>query len=312
METEKSCIAIDVGGTKMLVAEVASEGTVLNVKRYPTGRINQLELVKRMIANVRDYEESFGWAYGKQPVLMGIGIVGNLDIENGIWNFIDHEFVEPTPLAAIMREEFDVTCYIDNDVKAATIAECVFGGAKDCRDMIYINVGTGLAAGTVSNGKVIRGVDNYAGEIGYMNFNMGKGPHLEGIASGIGLNRRRMELLAEYPDSTLSKKEIEVISGQTVFEQAKAGDALSQRMLEEAVQTVALLIENMSCVTAPEMVILGGGLIADGWLLIRILEKVRDKVKARIPKGIQLSSLNPNYTGLLGAAAIGLGYQKVF
>jgi len=312
METEKSCIAIDVGGTKMMVAEVASDGTVLNVKRYPTGRINQLELVKRMIANVRDYEESFGWAYGKQPVLMGIGIVGNLDIENGIWNFIDHEFVEPTPLAAIMREEFDVTCYIDNDVKAATIAECVFGGAKDCRDMIYINVGTGLAAGTVSNGKVIRGVDNYAGEIGYMNFNMGKGPHLEGIASGIGLNRRRMELLAEYTDSTLSKKEIEVISGQTVFEQAKAGDALSQRMLEEAVQTVALLIENMSCMTAPEMVILGGGLIADGWLLIRILERVKDKVKSRIPKGIQLSSLNPNYTGLLGAAAIGLGYQKVF
>lgn len=312
METEKSCIAIDVGGTKMLVAEVVSNGTVFNVKRYPTGRINQRELVKRMIANVKDFEESFGWAYGNQPVLMGIGIVGNLEIEHGIWNFIDHEFVEPTPLAAIMKEKFGVTCYIDNDVKAATIAECVFGGAKDCRDMIYINVGTGLAAGTVSNGRVIRGADNYAGEIGYMNFNMGKGPHLEGIASGIGLNQRRKELLPEYPDSPLGERENEVISGQTVFELAKDGDALSQRMLEEAVQTVALLIENMSCVTAPETVILGGGLVADGWLAARICERVKDKVKARIPKGIHLSSLNPNYTGLLGAAAIGLGYQKVF
>ena len=312
-EIGESCIAIDVGGTKMLIAEVRRDGTILQEKRYPTGRLRQPVLVEKMVAGVKDFEESFGWAYGKRPQQMGIGIVGSLDIKEGIWNRIDHEFDEPTPLARIMKERFGVTCFLDNDVKSATIAECVFGGVKGCQDMIYINVGTGLAAGTVSNGKLIRGAENYAGEIGYMNFQMGKGPHLESIASGVGLNRQRKRLMAEYPDSRLAGyEENETISGQQVFELAAQGDALAERLLADMVDVIALLIENMSCVTAPERVILGGGLMADGSLLGRVLERLKESVKNRIPKGISLSSLDPAYTGLLGAAAIGLGYQQVF
>lgn len=309
---EKTCIAIDVGGTKMLIAQVRDDGTVLKMKRYPTGRLTQPELVKRMKDGVLDFEASVGWEGGKRPAQMGIGIVGIIDPVHGIWNRIDQEYAEETPLAKIMEDEFRVECHIDNDVKSATIAERMFGAGKGCNDLLYINVGTGLAAGAIAGGRLIRGSGGFAGEIGYMNFNMGEGPHIELIASGVGINHRIHSLLQQYPDSALKDLAGGVVSGQTVFELADAGDRLAVRLLDDVVTVTALLISNLTCVLAPERVVLGGGLISSGRLFERIVGSLNQSICAHIMGGITLSALDPAYTGLIGAAAVGFGYQKLF
>ncbi len=310
MRIEKSCIAIDVGGTKMLIAEVMDNGTICDIKRIPTGRLNQRQLIGLMTQGVLDYEKEIGWQSGKRPESMGIGIVGLIDPVKGIWHKIDQEFAEELPLTDIMKRCFNLECYIDNDVKSATIAEGVYGAGKGISEFIYINVGTGLAAGMVAGGKLVRGRDGYAGEIGYMDFNMGKGPHLESIASGVGLNRRMKELLPEYPDSHLNQHINEIISGHQVFCYADQGDLLAKRLLDDIVFIIAQLINNLTCAFSPEKVVLGGGLVSNGILIERIRQEVKPSVYSHMSGGIVLSELDPAYTGLVGAAAVGFGNQK--
>ena len=87
-DRKQTVLAIDIGGTKMLIAEVDEKGRILGIKRYPTGRLSQRVLTERMLENVKDFEDTVGYAEGRRPSFMGIGAVGRLDPVKGIWKFI--------------------------------------------------------------------------------------------------------------------------------------------------------------------------------------------------------------------------------
>lgn len=307
----KTCIAVDIGGTKMFIAEVREDGTIVGCKRYPTGKRDKEQIIELLECGIREYEAEIGWEAGKRPAQMGIGINGIIDPVGRIWKRLRPEEPE-IALAERMEKEFGVVCYIDNDVKAAVIAENQFGAGKGCKDMVYINVGTGLAAGIIANGKLIRGTDGFAGEIGFMNFTGGEGCRVELMASGMGIDYRAKELAEQYPDSLLRRKDKDVVSGWDVFEMADQGDALANRILEDMIKMNGLMISNLTCVLSPEIVVLGGGLITNGRLLDKVIDAVSEKAKQHLEKGIVLTGLDPAYAGLIGAAAVGLGYQKEY
>lgn len=307
----KSCIAVDIGGTKMLIAEVREDGSIVNMKRYPTGRIGKEAVINNVKKGIREYAEEFGWENGSMPASMGIGLNDIVDPLKGTWRGYRKDDPE-VPVVDMMTSEFGVKCYIDNDVKSTVIAENKFGAGKGCRDMTYVNLGTGLAAGVIANGKLVRGSDGFAGEVGFMNFTGGAGPHVELIASGMGLNHQLKTLVKDYPDSLLADKAEGIVSGYEVFDAAEKGDALAEKILDNMVIMAGLLISNLTCVLSPEIVILGGGLISSGKLLQRIIDAVSDKAMQHLEKGIVLTGLDPAYAGLMGAAAIGLGYQEEY
>lgn len=307
----KTCIAVDIGGTKMLVAEVWEDGSIINRKRFATGNIRREEVVRRLIAGIREYEDEIGWISGKRPVQMGIGVNGLVDPVQGIWKRTGP--AEPEiALAECMEREFGLKCYVDNDVKATVIAENRFGAGKNCRNMVYMNMGTGLSAGIIANGKLIRGTDGFAGEIGYMNFTEGEGERVELMASGMGIDNQVKKLIEKYPNSLLRKKAKEHVSGQDVFDAAEKGDALAGRVLDMLVRMSALMISNLTCALSPEIVILGGGLISSGYLSDRIAGAVMPKARQHLEKGVVLTGLDPAYAGLIGAAAVGFGYQQEY
>ena len=283
METS---IAVDIGGTKMLIAEVRRDASIVNMKRYPTAHLNKEEVLAKLIQGIYDYEKEMGWENGSRPHQVGIGINGIVDPIHGIWkkqDESDHDVAETEPV----EKELGVKCYIDNDVKCTVIAENKFGAGVGCRDMLYINLGTGLAAGAIANGKLIRGTDGYAGEIGYMNFTAGEGERVELTASGMGINHRAHALLDEYPDSPLKEMADGVIRGEDVFALADKGDELAGRILDEMVKMTGLMISNLTCVLSPEAVFLGGGLITDDRMLNRIIEAVSPKAKQHLEKGVR-------------------------
>ena len=100
-----------------------------------------------------------------------------------------------------IEKEFDVVCHVDNDVKCTVIAENEFGEGKRCRNMIYLNIGTGLAAGMIVNGLLVRGSDEWAGEVGFMNFTGGKGERVEMLASGMALMAQAKKMISEYENT---------------------------------------------------------------------------------------------------------------
>lgn len=104
--------------------------------------------------------------------------------------------------------------------------------------MVYINVGTGIAAGCVHEGMLIRGADNYAGEVGYLDLNCDH-PYpygrLEPIASGGGLIEQALSMLDAHPDSALHKaKQENVLHSARIFKEAQNGDELAQMVSASA------------------------------------------------------------------------------
>lgn len=305
----KSCIAVDIGGTKMLIAEVLEDGTIVNCLRYATGQKSKEELVEILKQGILEYENTIGWKEGKRPEQMGVGINSIIDPVAGLWKGYSPADTE-IPLVECMEREFNVRCYIDNDVKCTVIAENHFGAGKGSKDMVYINVGTGLAAGAITSGKVIRGSDCWAGEIGFMNFTEGQGDHVELRASGMGIRHQARLLADQYPDSLLTESIERGVTGQEAMAAAEKGDALAIRILDTLYTMIGLMISNITCVLSPEIVVLGGGLITDESIVEKIRAKVLPKAASHLEKGVVQTKLDTDYAGLMGAAAIGLGYQQ--
>lgn len=307
----KSCIAVDIGGSKMLIAEVTEDGTILNCRRYVTSGKGKEEVVRLLIQGIREYEQQVGWQNGKRPEQMGVGINGIIDPEAGLWEKIGENDTE-IALRERMEQEFGVRCFVDNDVKCTVMAENIYGVGKGCRDLVYINVGTGLAAGMITNGRIIRGTDGFAGEIGFMNFTEGLGEHVEMLASGMGIRYQAKQLISQYPDSVLADRVQKGVTGQELLEAVAAQDSLAGSILDTLIRMIGLMISNLVCVLSPELVVLGGGLITDEGILERIRGAVLPKARQHLEKGIRMTGLKPEYAGLMGAAAIGHGCQEKY
>jgi predicted NBD/HSP70 family sugar kinase len=305
-------IACDFGGTKLLIGETDEEGNILQSKRYHTGVTEQKDAVDLILASLSDYIEQVGFI--GTPVAAGLGVVGVVDYNNGIWKSIDHKETIPIPLAAMISEKLGIPAAIDNDVKCATRAEMMFGQGKNSDNFIYINVGTGLAAGFVVEGKIMRGANNNSGEIGHCVVDItsedvcicGRKGCVEGVASGIGFHNQALKLHDSLPTELLMPDQDERVDVSEIYSLAQKGDILCKRLVDHAVDGLSSLIMNLVRITDPDTVILGGGLISGGWLLPKVCDKFNATTMRGVTNGVVASSFHPGFVGLVGAAALGI------
>ncbi len=301
-------LGIDFGGTKLLIGEVNKEGEILNKKQYNTGVLDQKEAAKLITDSLMDYVKSVGFI--GTPVSAGIGIVGVVDYKNGIWKTFDYTNVGNIELAAMVEEVLKIKVFVDNDVKSATQAERRFGIGKQTDNFIYINIGTGLAAGIVSDGRIIRGMNNDAGEIGHMVLTKGTDEECvcgrkgctELVLSGMGIDRQARKLSKDYISALVISKDKRVSAGE-VFELAKKGDALCTHLVSMLTESLEFLIRNLIRVTDPEQIVLGGGTLKDGYLYEKFMERITDEPIKNFFGKVSLSTLSVESVGLIGAAA---------
>ena len=162
------CIAVDIGGTKILVAEYDREKGFGRILRGDTPRGGKEAVIRAAVKQVQEYEKTIGFTDGVRPDSIGMGVNGLIDPERGYWlGYTPEE--EDFDAASVVNEAFPgIRLQIDNDVKCTVVAENEFGNGKQARDLVYINMGTGLAAGMIVCGKLVRGKDGFAGEVGFM------------------------------------------------------------------------------------------------------------------------------------------------
>lgn len=308
-------LALDLGGTKLMIAEVTGEGEILRSKIYKSGYHNQTEGVEGIMASLDDYYENVGFVH--TLVAIGMGLTGKVDHKNGIWRSLGHIDADMIPLAKLLTEKTGLPAKIDNDMHTAATAELKLGCGKYCDDFIYLNVGTGLAAGFVADRRVIHGYNNMSGEIGHtsvgVNHNVkcfcGKDGCCERTASGIGFNAQVRRLAPEYPDTALHipADENEKVSGIDVFDLAKKGDPMCKRIVDEAVDALVILITNMIRYIDPAVIVMGGGMAMNDELLARVQEGVSHySAMSNIPYGVRRSSFSPDKVGIIGAAALAM------
>jgi predicted NBD/HSP70 family sugar kinase len=307
-------LALDLGGTKLLIGEIDSRGNILKYKKYDMGYFSQQAALDVIKESMDDYIKTVGWTNAK-PIAMGVGLIGRVDPGRGIWLQIDPARTQPIPLAQELFDLYDIPCRIDNDVKSATRAEGYFGFGQISKNFIYINVGTGIAAGFVVNGRQIRGSHFNAGEVGHTQVGVnigikcgcGRMDCVELIASGIGFDRSARLLSEKFETKLLIPSELgERVQVKDIFTLSQAGDPLCVELVENASQALANLIMNLVRVSDPDTVVLGGGIVSDGFMHTKVLEKLNPTTIRFVKNGVVITKLNPDFIGLLGAGAVAM------
>jgi len=305
---EKSVLAIDLGGTKILIGEVSLDGEVLGSKVYASTVVSQGQAFEKIAASLRDYIEDVGLR--KEAVAIGIGVVGRVNTREGIWLEIDPSRSQPTELAQRISEMFALPCTIGNDVYCATLAEQRWGCGSYSNNFIYMNIGTGIAARAVVNGEPITGRHFNAGEVGHHVADYdsdipcvcGRRGCVELLASGLGMHNRIVALKPSYPESTIVIPKQGRVGVEEIFAAYDQGDPLCIEVVDTALQAVAATIMNMVRFSDPDTIVLGGGVVSGNWFIDKLQSRLQGKTMRFVINGVKKTAIDEAVIGLKGAA----------
>lgn len=311
-------LGVDFGSTKIQIGAITPDGRALSARKFPTCRNSQEESISSLQCAIASFLE--GWD-GPSPTAIGIGLVGHIDRENGIWvHSMNAKIVEPVPIAQMLKEQFSIPVFIDNDVHCATLAEMILGVGRISRHFILINVGTGVACGIVDDGRLLRGVANSAGEFGHTSAETtgelcpcGFFGCLENIVGGAALIRNAVAVLPNYPESQLNALyKANNLHSNTIFEAAQAGDPLANTITQRAIKALGIGIVNLANLLNPEYIIFAGSVMRNEWFVERVRKFICDNTLVstlNCIKGISTSSIHVSDVGMYGAACLGFASE---
>jgi glucokinase len=289
-------IGVDLGGTKLLVGTVDSSLHVHHRAHRLAGESNTAELLDSIVDAVREARE----AADDEVEAVGFGIPSLIDQERGIAVSTVHLPIRDLPFRDLMAERLGLPVFVDNDATAAMLAEWRFGAARDCSDALLLTIGTGIGGGMVTGGALVRGAQGAAAEFGHMTIDFDGplcpcGAHgcLEAFVSGTALAREARALGLD-------------VSAAQVAELAHDGHAGARALVTEMGTRLGIGIANLVNAFNPEVVAVGGGVLALGELL---LEPAREEVVRRaLAPSRDLVRVVPTHfgaeSGMLGAAVM--------
>jgi glucokinase len=306
-------IGVDMGGTKLLVGVVDTELAVhYRAQRTLTG----LDQSGVLDVAVEAVEEARAEA-GGEIAAVGFGIPCLMDQRTGRGVIAVNLPLADIPFADIMAERLDMPVFVDNDANVAAIAEHRAGAARGANEVVLLTIGTGIGGGLILRGQPYRGAIGAAAELGHVVIDMdgppcqGNCPNhgcVESLASGTALAREALRLAGERPESGLGRALAEgrELAGPLVTELAHDGDAAALEVLDLIGSNLGVAIASFVNIFNPEVVVIGGGVIAAGELL---LEPARRTVAARAlpPSRDEVRIVAAQFgveAGMVGAAAL--------
>ncbi|PRO67010.1 ROK family transcriptional regulator [Alkalicoccus urumqiensis] len=319
-------IGVDVGTEEVRAALTNLNADVLAVKKKQlVPGMNEEEFLSIVIGLVQSMLEEKA-ADGAHVIGIGVGMHGIVDHTKGESIYAPHFGFQNMPIKVPLEEAFQLPVHVENDVRSMALAELWFGGGRNSEDLLVINVGHGIGAGCIVNGRIYRGRHHIAGEIGHMIVDLngrqctcGGYGCLHTVASGIRIRERVIQ------EITLGRKtavldevdgEKERIDGETVHRAAMKGDYYAQEVLAEVGRFLGVGITNLIHALNPDKIIIGGGVSKAGDYIFKPLQKVvgtRAVTDAAKKTEIELSKLGDT-AAIRGAATLVLSelydYQK--
>jgi len=307
-------IGIDAGGTKLLGGVISADLVVHHrVHRLWRGadRAEVLDIMVEAVEEVR--------AAAPDVDAVGFGIPSLVDHDRGVSLSSVHLPLEDVPFRDLMSERLALPVFVDNDTNVAVLAEQRHGAARGARHVVMLTLGTGIGGGLVLDGQVYRGTLGAAGEIGHMTVELDGPAHpgdctnrgcLEALVSGTAIGREGWEAGQEYPDSELGKALARgrEITGALVTELAHDGDETARAVLATAGARLGAGIVSVVNLLNPEVVVLGGGVLAAGELVLAPARAVVAE-RALRPSGAAVRIEPAHFgeeAGMLGAAVMAL------
>ena len=263
-------LGVDIGGTDVKLGIVSSAGEVIASGVMPTmAGDGPVELASRVA----------GWfssrkGAGETVVSAGLDCAGLVDSSEGMLHFSPNlPGWSDVPLASIFRDALGLEVTVENDVNAACWGEYRFGAGRETGCFVTLTLGTGVGGGIVLDGRLYRGAQGMAGEVGHQVI-AADGPLcacgnrgcVEALVGAPAIIRRVREASARGEETVLSAS-----SDLTVKEIAKAaseGDGVAVRALADAGRFLGIGLANIVHVLNPDLIAIGGGVAGAGDLII--------------------------------------------
>lgn len=285
----KEYICIDIGGTSIKYGMVREDGTFLATGEMPTeamqyGGPGIMEKAKKIV-------EAYKAEYHPEGIC--VSTAGMVDCEQGKITYAAPLIPDytGTEIKKTLEKLYGIPCEVENDVNCAGLAEHFAGASRGSRISVCLTIGTGIGGAIIIDGKVFHGFSGSGCEVGYM--------HLPGGEfQDLGASSVLVKKTAEYKNMDPAE-----INGKYVFEQARQGDEDCIRAIREMCEVLGMGIANICYVVNPEVVVLGGGIMAQKEYLKDMLRESLDKYL--LPSVAQHTRLefaqNQNQAGMLGA-----------
>lgn len=297
----KYYMGIDIGGTAIKAGIIDENGKVLYrclTNTPPLG--SSAGFADNIWTTAEKVKEE---AEKMQLTLSGIGVssAGQINTGNGVVigacanidNWIG------TPIKDTLEKQFSLPVTVANDANCALLAECWLGNGKGYRHVVAYTIGTGVGGGILVDGKLLSGRDGIAGELG----------HSILFAGGEECTCGNHGCFEKYGSARAFVNKVKTstgrsdLNGKIIFDEAQAGSKEMQQYIDEFLEIHANAITGFVHLFNPEIIIIGGGISAQGEILMAPLrEKVLKKVMPAFGKDLIITTaLLGNDAGMIGA-----------
>ncbi len=284
--SRRQSVAVDVSSERAVVKQIVGLGREVTAERLnvattgasgpaglKTGRYRYRQDVVRRSRQVGATKSLRG-----AVVAAGVAVPGMVRRDGTVWapNLPGWERMA---LAKLLREAWKVPVVVESDRNAAVMGETWRGAARGKSDAIVLMLGTGIGAGILSGGRLVRGAHELSGCAGWMVMggaddsgvkNVGQ---LEWLAAGPGIARAAREQLARGRGGLLEAIPAEALNAHEVAEAARKGDAVAIEVFRQAGRLLGYGVANLVSLFDPEVVVIGGGLAKAEDLFLDALKK---------------------------------------
>ncbi|HIZ16802.1 MAG TPA: ROK family protein [Firmicutes bacterium] len=299
-------IGVDIGGTSIKIGVVDDNFKICEKAAIPTLTehgsdaivFDIIDTCKRLAANY--------------PIVgIGIGSAGAIDPVNGMILGAGNLPFKNEPIAARVSKSLGgLPVIIDNDANCALIGEHAAGVCRDFDDVIMLTIGTGIGGAIMIGGKIYRGNNFRAGELGHFTIDIhgekcecGLYGCYEHYASAKALVKMTLRAAKAAPDSLLANYSKSGLDGKTAFTAAAAGCPIAREVLSEYGRMLSVGINSILKVFRPDIIVLSGSIAREGKTLLDYISPWL------LPDAVVKTTLLDGDGGLIGASLLAKPYN---
>jgi glucokinase len=291
-------VGVDVGGTTVKAALLDSAGLEYARSERPTPRhLGADAVIATIIGAIVELRARVPEAVRLRAV--GLVVPGVVDAQQGIAVYAANIGWRELPLRQIVAEAVGLPVVLDHDVRAAGLAELEWGAGRGLHEVLFVALGTGVAAAVITRGQAYAGATGRAGELGHLpvfpegeRCACGQRGCTETYASGAALSRRYS-----------AASGISDVPAEDVISRAAAGDPVAQRIFSDAITALGRALVSYALLMDPEVILIGGGMAASGAALLQPLSR---EVQAGLAWRPAPTITNGKFAGDAGRRGAGL------
>lgn len=314
-------IGIDVGGTGIAAGLVDGSRKITARKSIATDRSMTARTMSETLASLAAELMAESRIPARLVRSIGVGVPGTANPKTGRIEYANNLPYCRGNIRQLLQGQTAKRIYFENDANAAAWGEYLCLDRKP-ESFVMVTLGTGVGGGVILDGRLVRGVNYAAGELGHMTIrydglpcSCGRRGCLEAYASAGALAARARNMMEKKKRSLLWELcggDPAGVNGKIVFDAVRQGDRAAVRVAEEYAEYLSDGLANIINILQPEVLCIGGGISRSGDILLPLLEeRVREKIYSRdSAENTRLTVARlDNDAGLVGAAKLRLNKE---